>query len=122
MEKEEKHLESPKDETLIKEVFQNFRMYHQLQYDRIGKIEARREVFSKFVITISTGIYLIGFRNLEDLNILTGVFLPILEISEALIRTMVPAFDINITSSTSATWTAPTTLPFLAVVWMAITP
>ena len=60
--------------------FENFRMYHQLQYDRIDKLESRRENFSNFIITISAGIYLIGFQNLSDLNLVTGLFLPIMVI------------------------------------------
>ncbi len=60
------------------EEFENFRMYHQLQYDRIDKLESRRETFSNFVITISAGIYLVGFGDLSKLNLISGIFLPVI--------------------------------------------
>lgn len=60
--------------------FENFRMYHQLQYDRIDKLESKRETFSNLVITVSAGIYLIGFDEITNLNIVTGMCLPIMVI------------------------------------------
>lgn len=66
-----------KDELSNRE-YENFRMYHQLQYDRIDKLESKRETFSNLVLTLSAGIYLIGFGDSEKLNDFTGVYLPII--------------------------------------------
>jgi len=44
------------------------------------------------------------------------------EMSATGVRTRVPLSVMSITSSDSRTWTAPTTLPLRAVVWMEITP
>ncbi|MCV2487225.1 hypothetical protein OD917_19990 [Flavobacterium sp. SH_e] len=35
---------------------ENFRMYYQLQYDRIDKLETKRENFCNFVLTLSSAI------------------------------------------------------------------
>jgi hypothetical protein len=48
--------------------YENFRMYHQLQYDRIDKHESKRETFSNLVLTLSAGLYLIGLGDVEKLN------------------------------------------------------
>lgn len=42
---------------------ENFRMYHQLQFDRMDKLESKRESFSNLVITLSIGILTFGFSN-----------------------------------------------------------
>ena len=49
---------------------ENFRMYHQLQYDRIGKLEASREMFSNFIITLSAGLYLFDLNDNSNSNIM----------------------------------------------------
>jgi hypothetical protein len=43
--------------------------YHQLQYDRIDKLETKRENFSNYVLTISSGIFILGASNHEDMNL-----------------------------------------------------
>ena len=48
--------------------YENFRMYHQLQYDRIDKHESKRETFSNLVLTLSAGLYLLGLGDIEKLN------------------------------------------------------
>jgi len=58
------------------EQFANFRMYHQSQYERIDKLEARREFFSNFVITLSSAIFVIGFSDIAKLNAVNGTLLP----------------------------------------------
>lgn len=58
----------------------NFRMYHQLQYDRIDKLESKRETFSNLVLTLSAGIYLLGLGSIEELNPITGKYLSIIVI------------------------------------------
>jgi len=43
--------------------------YHQLQYDRIDKLETKRENFSNYVLTISSAIFVLGASNLEKINL-----------------------------------------------------
>lgn len=43
--------------------------YHQLQYDRIDKLETKRENFSNYVLTISSGIFILGVSNPEKINL-----------------------------------------------------
>jgi Na+/melibiose symporter-like transporter len=59
---------------------EDFRMFHQLQYDRIEKIELGRDNFSNFIVTITSGIFLIGFSDLSKLNEITGTLIPIIVI------------------------------------------
>ncbi|WKL46357.1 hypothetical protein Q1W71_15495 [Flavobacterium pectinovorum] len=47
---------------------ENFRMFYLLQYDRIDKLETKRENYSNYVITMSSAIYTVGFAFLEKLN------------------------------------------------------
>ncbi|MBL4559889.1 MAG: hypothetical protein JKX79_02775 [Labilibaculum sp.] len=68
-----------------KQQFENFRMYHQLQYERIDKLETKREIFSNIVITLSSGFYLFGLGKLFVLggtpgakNVYLGGFLLVL--------------------------------------------
>ena len=35
--------------------YENFRAYHSLQYERIDKLESRREIFNSIVLTASFG-------------------------------------------------------------------
>lgn len=50
------------------EDMENFRMLHQLQYERIDKIQTSRENFSNYVLTISSGLYLLAIPNLSEIN------------------------------------------------------
>jgi len=58
-------------------------LYHQLQYDRIDKLETKRENFSNYVLTVCSGLYLLAISNLEKVNciIAIGVFLFVLIIN-----------------------------------------
>ncbi len=42
--------------------------YNQLQYDRIDKLETKRENFCNYVITLTSSIYTIGFVFLEKID------------------------------------------------------
>ncbi|UUF13758.1 MULTISPECIES: hypothetical protein [Flavobacterium] len=56
---------------------ENFRMYYQLQYDRIDHLETRRENFSNFILTISSGVFILTLTNAKDFNniLSLGLFL-----------------------------------------------
>lgn len=54
---------------------QHFDMYHQLQFDRIDKLETKRENFCNYVITISSAFFIIVFTNTEKLNLTNSIFL-----------------------------------------------
>lgn len=62
--------------------YENFRAYHGLQYDRIDKLESRREIFNSLVLSASLGIITFGFSKDSNFNLFTvfGVF-PILILS-----------------------------------------
>lgn len=40
-----------------------FIMYYQMQYDRIDKLETKRENFCNYVITISSAVFALGFTS-----------------------------------------------------------
>jgi uncharacterized membrane protein YkvI len=58
----------PKDE-------QHFDIYYQLQYDRIDKLETKRENFCNYIITISSALFVILLTNTDKLNTLNSIFL-----------------------------------------------
>lgn len=58
--------------------YENFRMYHQLQYDRMDKLENRREIFNNIVLTISLAIITFGFSKESQINLWTGIGLSII--------------------------------------------
>lgn len=69
----------------------NFSMYHQLQYDRIDKLESRRESFSNLVLTLNVGILTFGFLkeyNVEEIiqNLLLLLIIVINTIAYSFIR------------------------------------
>ena len=43
-------------------------LFHQLQYDRIDKLETKRENFSNYVLTISSGIFILSISILNENN------------------------------------------------------
>jgi len=43
--------------------------YHQLQYDRIDKLETKRENFSNYVLSISSAVFIVGAANPEKINL-----------------------------------------------------
>lgn len=47
---------------------ENFRMYYQLQYDRIDKLETKRENFCNFVLTLSSAIIVFSLSTDNRLN------------------------------------------------------
>ena len=47
---------------------ENLISYNQLQYDRIDKLETKRENFCNYVITLTSAIYTIGFIFLEKIQ------------------------------------------------------
>jgi multisubunit Na+/H+ antiporter MnhG subunit len=47
---------------------ENFRMYYQIQYSRIDHLETKRENFSNYVLTISSGIYALTISNTENIS------------------------------------------------------
>jgi hypothetical protein len=42
---------------------ENFQTYYQLQFDRIDKLESKRETFSNLIITISIAMLAFGYSN-----------------------------------------------------------
>ncbi|KAA9338842.1 hypothetical protein [Adhaeribacter soli] len=50
------------------EEYENYRMFYLLQFDRIDKLETKRENFCNYVLTISSAIYVAGFAFLEKLD------------------------------------------------------
>lgn len=52
-----------------------FDSYHELQYDRIDKLETKRENFCNYVITISSAFFVIVLTNAEKLNLTNSIFL-----------------------------------------------
>ncbi|WP_291068619.1 MULTISPECIES: hypothetical protein [unclassified Empedobacter] len=47
---------------------ENFRVYYQIQYERIDHLESRRENFCNFVLTISSGILALAITNTQNFN------------------------------------------------------
>lgn len=52
-----------------------FDSYHQLQYDRIDKLETKRENFCNYIITITSGIFAITFNYLDKLDLKNSIFI-----------------------------------------------
>lgn len=52
-------------------------LFHQLQYDRIDKLETKRENFSNYVLTISSGIFILSISILDKYNpiLILGIFM-----------------------------------------------
>jgi len=57
---------------------EDLRMYHQLQYDRIAQHEQQRLSVSSFVVGFSILSFTIGFNDIRQLNLINGLFLPII--------------------------------------------
>lgn len=57
---------------------ENFRMYHQLQYDRIDRLESKRETFSNLIITISIAVFTFAYSKESGLEKQGDYALPIL--------------------------------------------
>lgn len=55
--------------------YENFRAYHSLQYDRMDKLESRREVFSSLVLTASLGLITFAFTKDSQLNTINLIVL-----------------------------------------------
>ncbi len=56
---------------------ENFRLFYQIQYDRIDKLETKRENFCNYIITISSALVVFGFAKpneiaLESKNLMLG--------------------------------------------------
>lgn len=51
--------------------YENFRAYHSLQYERIDKLESRREIFNSIVLTASLGVITFGFSRDSKVNLYT---------------------------------------------------
>jgi hypothetical protein len=47
---------------------ETFRMFYQLQYDRIDKLETKRENFCNFILTLSTGLITYLLTNTESIK------------------------------------------------------
>ena len=56
---------------------EDFRMYHQLQYDRIAQLEQQRLMITNFVIGLSIISFSFAFSDINKLNIINAVGLPI---------------------------------------------
>jgi hypothetical protein len=56
------------------------RMYYEHQYDRMAKLEEQGLTISNIVITINVVAFTFGFTNVKDLNIITGLGLPLMMI------------------------------------------
>lgn len=55
----------------------DFRMYHQLQYDRIAQLEQQRLTMTNFVIGLSIISFSFAFSDINKLNIINAIGLPI---------------------------------------------
>jgi hypothetical protein len=64
-------------EELIKMDKEDFRMYHQLQYERISQLEQQRLTMTNFVIGISLLAFTFGFSDFSNLNLVTAIGLPV---------------------------------------------
>ena len=53
------------------------RMYYEHQYDRIAQLEQQRLSITSIVITLSTVALTFGFSDAKELNLITGIGLPI---------------------------------------------
>lgn len=56
------------------------RMYYEHQYDRMAKLEEQGLTISNIVITINVVAFTFGFTNMKDVNIITGLGLPLMMI------------------------------------------
>lgn len=48
---------------------ENFRLFYQIQYDRIDKLETKRENFCNYIITISSALFALGFAKSNDIEL-----------------------------------------------------
>ena len=55
---------------------EDFRMYHQLQYDRIAQLEQQRLTMTNFVIGLSIISFSFAFSDIDKLNIINAIGLP----------------------------------------------
>lgn len=46
---------------------ENFRLFYQIQYDRIDKLETKRENFCNYIITISSALVVFGFAKPNEI-------------------------------------------------------
>lgn len=54
---------------------ENFRLFYQIQYDRIEQLETKRENFCNYIITISSAIIVLTFTKEVNLTLLNKTFL-----------------------------------------------
>lgn len=54
---------------------EDLRSYNQLQYDRIDKLETKRENFCNYVLTLTSAIYTVGLIFLEKIDYKYACFL-----------------------------------------------
>lgn len=59
----------------------DFRMYHQLQYERITQLEQQRLTMTNVIIGISTAAFAIEYSSLVNINSLSKFILPIVIIA-----------------------------------------
>jgi Mn2+/Fe2+ NRAMP family transporter len=48
---------------------ENFRLFYQIQYDRIDKLETKRENFCNYIITISSAIIILGLNSSKEITL-----------------------------------------------------
>ncbi|MBD1914269.1 MULTISPECIES: hypothetical protein [Cyanophyceae] len=62
----------------IKNVDPEFiRMYYEHHYDRVSKLEEQGLIITNVAMTFSVVVFTFGFGNIQSLNIVTGVLLPL---------------------------------------------
>lgn len=56
----------------------DFRMYHQLQYERIAELEQQRLTMTNFVVGVSIISFTFAFSDMGKLNVINAMALPII--------------------------------------------
>lgn len=54
--------------------------YYEHQYDRVDKLEGQRLTFANIILTLTAGIFTLGYSNITKLNLISGIGLPTLSI------------------------------------------
>nr|WP_315207455.1 hypothetical protein [uncultured Flavobacterium sp.] len=70
----------PKEKKKRKIESENFRLFYQIQYDRIDKLETKRENFCNYIITISSTLLVFGLNNSNENKSLLLLFIIIINI------------------------------------------
>ncbi|MEM8505557.1 MAG: hypothetical protein AAF716_20695 [Cyanobacteria bacterium P01_D01_bin.1] len=64
---------------------EDFRLYYRHQYDRMKELEQQRLIMTNVIVTISVLSFSLAFADIDEINLVSGVGLPIVVIFANLI-------------------------------------